>query len=110
MIDHYHQQAKDQKHVEDLSVVTPGITLSAQNELEYKELQSRVEEIAEQLPKQCAKVFKLSRISGLSNKEIASQLQLSEKTVEGHITRSLKFFRSQLSDYQNFLIFIYFFS
>lgn len=39
----------------------------------------------EKLPKQCAKVFKMSRFDGLKYREIAKQLQISEKTVENHM-------------------------
>ncbi len=36
------------------------------------------------------KVFKLSRIEGLSHKEISEQLSISPKTVENHIGRALR--------------------
>jgi len=39
----------------------------------------------EMLPPQCKEVYILSHIRGLRNKEIARQLNISEKTVERHI-------------------------
>ena len=49
------------------------------------------------LPSQCAKVITLSFIEGLSNKEIAEQLALTEQTVKNHKVRGLKNLRDQLS-------------
>lgn len=49
------------------------------------------------LPKQCAKVLKMKRIDGYSSKEIASQLQLSERTVETHVSNALKHLRKSIS-------------
>ena len=45
-------------------------------------------------------VFILSRMKNLPNKEIALRLDISVKTVEFHITRSLKQLRVRLKDYQ----------
>jgi RNA polymerase sigma-70 factor (ECF subfamily) len=36
------------------------------------------------------KVFRLSRLEGLSHKEIAEQLSISPKTVENHIGRAIR--------------------
>jgi len=36
----------------------------------------------------------------MSNKEIATRMDISVKTVEFHITRSLKQLRAKLKDYQ----------
>ncbi|RWU07447.1 RNA polymerase sigma factor [Pedobacter chitinilyticus] len=49
------------------------------------------------LPLQCAKVITLSFVDGLSNKEIAQQLDLTEQTVKNHKVRGLKILRDQLS-------------
>ena len=51
-----------------------------------------------ELPRQCRRVFKMSREEGYSNKEIASQLLISERAVEFHITKALAFFRKNLTE------------
>lgn len=50
------------------------------------------------LPEKCAEVFLLSKKEGLTNNEIADHLNLSLKTVEGHITKAYGILRKQLSD------------
>ena|ERR1051326_2730278 len=45
----------------------------------------------EQLPKACFRVFMLRRVDGLSQKEVASRLGLSENTVEHHMTSAIRF-------------------
>lgn len=52
-------------------------------------------EIAE-LPEKMREIFELSRKQGLSHKEIALQLDLSEKTVRNQINNSLKILRVKL--------------
>jgi RNA polymerase sigma-70 factor (ECF subfamily) len=44
-------------------------------------------------------IFRKSRFDGLSNKDIAKELNISVKTVEAHLTRTLKHIRSELKDY-----------
>jgi RNA polymerase sigma-70 factor (ECF subfamily) len=48
------------------------------------------------LPDKCRSVFELSRKQHKSNKQIAHELGISEKTVENHITRALKYLRISL--------------
>ncbi|MGN7989179.1 RNA polymerase sigma-70 factor [Pedobacter sp. 22226] len=55
----------------------------------------------ERLPVQCRKVFKLSRFEHLKYKEIASQLGISEKTVENHIGNALKILRDRFMNDEN---------
>lgn len=49
----------------------------------------------EKLPLQCRRIFKLSRFEHLKYKEIAVQLNLSEKTIENHIGKALKILRER---------------
>ena len=47
----------------------------------------------EKLPPQCKKVFKLNRFERLKYREIANQLNISDRTVENHIAMALKTLR-----------------
>lgn len=49
------------------------------------------------LPPQCSKVMQLSYLEGLSNEEIATQLNLSIQTVKNHKQRALVMLRGTLS-------------
>ncbi len=50
----------------------------------------------DKLPSQCKKVFKLNRFDRLKYREIADQLNLSERTVENHISNALKVLRAAM--------------
>ena len=57
-----------------------------------------IQQIMNDLPSKCKQVFAMSRIDQLSNKEIASLLDISIKTVEAQITKALKIFRKKLKN------------
>jgi RNA polymerase sigma-70 factor (ECF subfamily) len=46
-------------------------------------------EAVEKLPRQCRKVFTLKQVYGLSQREIAQRLKITEKTVEYHVSQGL---------------------
>ena len=46
------------------------------------------------LPKKCKETFMLSKNQGLTNIEIAEYLDVSVKTVEGHLTKAFKLLRT----------------
>ena len=55
-----------------------------------KELNQAIAISLEKLPMRTREIFMLSRYSGLRNKEIADQLEISTKNVEYHINNALK--------------------
>lgn len=65
----------------------------------FDDLNGAVEQAVSQLPEKSREVFKLSRLEGRSNAEIATLLHVSEKAIEYHLTRSLKELRVHLKDY-----------
>jgi RNA polymerase sigma-70 factor (ECF subfamily) len=65
----------------------------------YTELTDAVEKVLSLLPEKSVHIFKKSRFENMNTKEIALQMKLSEKAVEYHITKSLKFLKENLKDY-----------
>lgn len=61
-----------------------------------QELMERIEATVCALPEKCQMVYRMSREEGKSNKKIAEEMRISEKTVEGHITRALTDIRNNL--------------
>lgn len=76
--------------------------------VEFEDLNEAVEDAVNRLPEKSRKVFKLSRIEGRSNAEIADLLHLSEKAIEYHLTQSLRKLRVHLKDFM-VLFFPFFF-
>lgn len=70
------------------------LELAEQIELEHRYLLA-----LEELPPGCKKVFELSRFKGKSNMEIAKELDLSQRTVETHISNALKKLKQILAVY-----------
>lgn len=59
-------------------------------EIFEKELEQKISSSIEKLPAGCREVFKLSRVEGLSHKNIAQKLNIAENTVKVHIYNALK--------------------
>lgn len=100
LLEHNRKNAIRRERMEDHLVDYCGSAHCTENEYAFTELSAKVNELTEQLPDQCRKVYEMSRVKGLSNKKIASTLLISENTVENHITKALKFLRSNLKEYQ----------
>lgn len=63
-----------------------------------EELDEKIKNSLEGLPKRCREIYKLSRQENLSITEIASKLDISKRTVENQITIALKHLKSLLSN------------
>ncbi|MGV3599715.1 MAG: RNA polymerase sigma-70 factor [Dyadobacter fermentans] len=70
----------------------------------FEELASRIDHIVEQLPPQCQKVFMLNRFENKKIQEIAAEMNLSSRTVEGHISKALSMLRQGLKDHWTWLL------
>lgn len=64
----------------------------------YAEMEQNLHHLVAQLPEQQQKIFQLSKTDGLTNDEIAKQLDISKRTVENHLYRALSFLKKHLKD------------
>ncbi|WP_099464825.1 RNA polymerase sigma-70 factor [Parabacteroides provencensis] len=71
------------------------------SDLAILEIEKIVENTIDKLPDQCKSIFKLSRINGLKNQEIADKLTISVRTVDTQIYRALKILKDKLKDYMS---------
>ena len=76
------------------------------------ELQQNMErkmgELINSLPERRKQIFELNRFEGLTYKQIAKQLGISENTVDTQIRKALDFLRTEIRKHRN-LILLYFF-
>jgi RNA polymerase sigma-70 factor (ECF subfamily) len=76
-------------------------------ELEKKKLIEQVFELVDRLPEQRARIFRLSKEEGLSYREIAEKLNISENTVDTQIRHSLNFLRKELINFQKVILLLF---
>lgn len=69
------------------------------------ELQEKIRNAIDLLPEKCREIFMMSRMAGMKNEEIASELNLSKRTIETQISKALKTMRVELKDYAGLFIF-----
>lgn len=83
--EHHHRQLK----VHDV-MTAPTV--------EEKELRLKIEETVSELPERCREVFVKVRMEGMKYKDVALEMNISEKTVETQMLRAMKFLRQRLAD------------
>lgn len=65
-------------------------------QIELKDLKNTIERSLDELSPRVREVYKLSRDEGLSNREIAEKLNVSEQTVKNQLSSALKHLRQTL--------------
>lgn len=71
-------------------------TNNTEETIHFDDLNRYVESLVDRLPCRCRQVYTLSRNSGLTIPEIANELGISVKTTEAHLTKALKFLRTEI--------------
>lgn len=101
-----HKKVKDKYAAVLHYVYTTIDDQNAHEQLVASELEVEISKALQDLPQQCRTVFELNRQKGLKYSEIATKLNISQKTVETQMSRALSKLRVQLRDYMFILIFI----
>jgi RNA polymerase sigma-70 factor (ECF subfamily) len=99
---HFRQKALFKKFARE--ELLNEITSDPSQQIDYASLKNYILELAGTLPSKRRDVFMKSRFEGLSNKEIADEFGLSQKTIENHLNLALKEIRRKVTDL--FIIFI----
>lgn len=68
-----------------------------ENDIDTSNLDARIWQAIDELPERCREIFLMSKRDGLSIDEIASELNLSIKTVKNQLTKALSRLRESLS-------------
>ncbi len=89
-----HETESSNEHLDQLPGHTPDLIDAIISQQELAILDAAIRE----LPDKCREVFLLYRGHGLSMREIAIYLSISEKTVEKHVARAMLHCRQQLRD------------
>jgi len=77
---------------------------STEQLLSFEELRHQLARYVHRLPERCRLTYQLSREQGLSHKEIANVMNISEKAVEHNLSRAIKSLRESLRHFFRILI------
>jgi RNA polymerase sigma-70 factor (ECF subfamily) len=64
--------------------------------LDAREVEENIQEAVKALPSACRNIFELSHFDGLSNREIAHKLLLSDQTVRNQLSKALRLVKKHL--------------
>ncbi|MBB6112560.1 RNA polymerase sigma-70 factor [Mucilaginibacter lappiensis] len=74
-------------------------TDDAAGKLKMSELEQHLSRALGKLPEKCRAIFQLSRFQELKYQEIATQLDISIKTVETHMGKALRILRKEMKEF-----------
>ncbi len=94
--------------VEKLLYLISDLQNTTEENIIAHDLEHYTQKLISQLPPQQQLIFRLSRIEGLSHKEIAEQLDLSPNTVKNHMVEALRTLKKHLkyADFWFLIIFL----
>ena len=96
IIDELRLRLKEKEYINHLEKFFNTQDIITENEADYNLLKSQIDEVMEKLPDKRKMIYRLSRVEGLSNKEISEKLSISVKTVENQINLAIKFLKFSL--------------
>jgi RNA polymerase sigma-70 factor (ECF subfamily) len=91
----FRQQVYKKAAIEYFILNSSGSNESTKDDVVYNELKLFLESVIGSLPKRQQEIFKLSRFSGLTYRQIAENLNITENTVDTQIRRALEFVRNK---------------
>lgn len=88
--DHYNHSLIEEKYVaRQRHRANNDLGAGEDDELHVRQLSLLIDLAVEKMPAQRRRVYTMSRTEGLTNEQIAEELNISKRTVENHITTAL---------------------
>ena len=85
----------NRKYMVELEETLVDNSFGVEEDIYYKETEKIISKCINRLSPRCRQVFIMNRIEQMKYKEIASELDVSVKTVEHHIAKALAYLRTQ---------------
>jgi RNA polymerase sigma-70 factor (family 1) len=93
------------KFVQETAMELSEIDETTLQQLDYNELLRQLELTINGLSEKCRIVFRLKQEEGYSQRQIAEELDISEKTVEAHLSKARKTLRNAFGNVLGLLLF-----
>ncbi|RQO75643.1 hypothetical protein DBR43_09915 [Pedobacter sp. KBW06] len=99
IINHFNKAKLAQQYLDSLTTFSAAYSSTTDYMMRENMLKGLIEKEIERLPAKMRHVFELSRNEGLTHKQIACMLNLSEQSVRSHIKNALRILRLKLGIY-----------
>lgn len=96
LLNELRSRLNNEKTRDEIQRLSMAKEYSSTNEIEYRDVKEKVDQLINTLPERQKEIFIFSRTEGLSHKEIAEKLGINTKTVEYHITLAVKYLKENL--------------
>lgn len=99
IISHIRARVVRQRYSQDSFEMASQKDNDTEDQLAFSDLSSAIAAGLATLPQKSQDIFRLSRLDGLTVREISARLNIPERTIEYHITQSLRIMRQHLRDF-----------
>lgn len=99
-LNHIRDHKKFRSKVLDLDCGNIDIEGFTEIEQDTAELETKIDDALTLLPEKCRQVFEMSRFREMKYREIAEELDISQKTVEAHMSKAMRILREALQEYR----------
>lgn len=97
-----HEMWRLSLNINSLAACDPDFIFSA-------EIRELIDATLEQMPTKTKEIFTLNRYEGLTYQEIAKRLEMSNKSIEYHMSKALQTMRLSLKEYLPLVLLFYFY-